>query len=218
MATIIKASDKPTALHGVAFNLDDMATKANQYLADVKKQGEALVAKAKQEAEAIRKKAEADGRKAAEQAAQKKMEQTVSQKLKTAQPAIEAAVKELAASRQAWIQQWEKNAVHLAAAIAARVLRKELEKQPEITLGYVREALELCTGATGVRIGLNPSDVQVLGQQVKQMCREFSRLAECEIVPDPAVGAGGCRLETKFGEIDQTIEAQLARIEEELSL
>ena len=41
-------------------------------------------------------------------------------------------------------------------------------------------------------------------------------LGETQIVADAAISPGGCRVETRFGAIDQTFEAQLARVEEEL--
>jgi flagellar biosynthesis/type III secretory pathway protein FliH len=37
------------------------------------------------------------------------------------------------------------------------------------------------------------------------------------LVSDATVTAGGCRVETRFGTIDQQFEAQLARVEEELN-
>ncbi len=44
----------------------------------------------------------------------------------------------------------------------------------------------------------------------------MSGLGETQIVADASVSPGGCRVETRFGSIDQTFEAQLARVEEEL--
>ena len=41
-------------------------------------------------------------------------------------------------------------------------------------------------------------------------------LAPSAIVADDAVSPGGCCVKTKFGVIDQQIESQLRRIEEEL--
>ena len=40
-------------------------------------------------------------------------------------------------------------------------------------------------------------------------------LGDAELVADPAITPGGCRVETRFGVIDQQFETQLARIEEE---
>ena len=48
------------------------------------------------------------------------------------------------------------------------------------------------------------------------LVQEMSGLGETQIVADASVSPGGCRVETRFGSIDQTFEAQLARVEEEL--
>ena len=52
----------------------------------------------------------------------------------------------------------------MAAAIARRVIRRELTRQPEIPLALVREALELAAGSAQVRIHLNPADHRGAGQ------------------------------------------------------
>jgi flagellar biosynthesis/type III secretory pathway protein FliH len=51
---------------------------------------------------------------------------------------------------------------------------------------------------------------------VEQLAQEIARLAPAEIVADASVAAGGCRVLTEFGEIDQRIASQLSRIEQEL--
>jgi flagellar assembly protein FliH len=92
-----------------------------------------------------------------------------------------------------------------------------LTAHPEITLTLVREALELAAGSAQVRIHLHPDDRAALGDQVQLLIREMSGLGSAELVADAAVTRGGCRVETRFGVIDQQFEAQLARIEEELT-
>jgi len=64
---------------------------------------------------------------------------------------------------------------------------------------------------------LNPADHRSIGTQVELLLRELSTLTEAEIVPDAEITPGGCRVETRFGIIDQQFEAQLKRIEEELT-
>ena len=126
-------------------------------------------------------------------------------------------VAELHHEKQAWISHWETGAVHLAAAIAARVIRRELRQQPEITLALVREALDLAAGSPNVRLHLNPEDYKSLGVQVRTLIDAMSALGDAEVTPDATIGQGGCRVETRFGTIDQQIETQLQRIEEELA-
>ena len=111
---------------------------------------------------------------------------------------------------------WESSGIHVAAAIAQRVVRRELTAQPEITLTLLREALELAAGSSTIRVHLHPTDRQAMGGQIEALLGTLSGLGTPELVDDPAISRGGCRVETNFGSIDQQCEAQIARIEEEL--
>ena len=69
----------------------------------------------------------------------------------------------------------------------------------------------------GGRIHLNPSDREALGDQVDLLTKELAPLATAELISNPSITPGGCRVETQFGSIDQQLETQLKRIEEELT-
>ncbi|MEN6493501.1 MAG: FliH/SctL family protein [Thermoguttaceae bacterium] len=225
MSGIIKATDNNLGVQCVTFNLDDMAVRAEQYvqqcLTQLRSEATKTVTKAKQESEAIRKQAEAEGRKAGQAAGEAAIEQIVekqlSKQLATLLPALRQVVEDIRHAKQAWLTHWEKNAVHLAAAIAARVIRRELAAQPEIPLALVREALELAAGNSQVRVHMNPADHAALGSQVQSLIKEITPLAPAELLADPQITPGGCRVDTQFGSIDQQLETQLARIEEELT-
>ncbi len=73
MSTIIKAGEQN--VHSVAFNFDDMAVKAGQYLDKVRAEAAQILAKTRQEAVAIRQKAEEEGRKQAQATVEKMVEQ-----------------------------------------------------------------------------------------------------------------------------------------------
>lgn len=217
MPTIIRATDRESAPHTVAFNFDDMTAQANRYLERVRGEAAQIVRRAQEQATAmrgqIRREAEAEGRQAALQA----VNQMVGQQMATALPALQKAVEDIRHAKQAWLRHWEQSAVHVAAAMAQRVLRRELTRQPEVTLTLVREALELAAGSTQLRIHLHPDDHRALASQVGALAKEMASVADAELIADPEITPGGCRVETGFGVIDQTFEAQLARIEEELT-
>jgi flagellar biosynthesis/type III secretory pathway protein FliH len=101
--------------------------------------------------------------------------------------------------------------------MAARVCRRELEKQPEIPLQLVKEALELSAGGAQVRVLLNPQDLALLNAQLQKLAGEVSRLAPPEFIADERIARGGCRVETQYGAIDQQFDRQLERIEQELT-
>ena len=217
MSTIIKTGDGVQEAQGVPFNFDDLAGQAQRYLEKVRGEALQIVAKAQKDAESLRQKAEVEGRKEGQAAVEQLIQKQLGAQLTTLMPALRQVVEEIRRARQSWLIHWEKSAVHVAAAIAARLARRELSRHPEIPLALVREALELAAGGAELRLHLSPQDLAALKPQVEALLAEFSSLGTAELAADPQVTPGGCRVETRFGTIDQQFEAQLARIEEELT-
>ncbi len=224
MPTILRATDQNMATAGVAFNFDDMAGQAKKYLEQVRRDAARIVVQAQQEAAALRAQAQAEGR----QAALAEVEQMISRQLSPVIPALRQAILDIHEAKQAWLAQWETAGIHLAAEIAKRLIRGELTRQPEIPLTLIREALQLAAGSGQVRLLLNPDDHRALRGQAQLLVQEMSATMGTwcpgddhgymvpEIIAEASVSPGGCRVETRFGTIDQTFEAQLARVEEEL--
>jgi flagellar assembly protein FliH len=217
MPTIIRASDQNRSVQQVAFNFDDMATQANRYLEKVRGQAAQILVEAQRQAEQIKKQAEAQGRAAGQRMVQQMTEKQLAQQLATLLPALGEVIREIRHAKQAWLSHWEKQAVHLAAAIAGKVVRREIARDPAIPMTLLREALELAAGSSHIRIHLDAADRQTLGPQIETLIQEMSGLGSVEIVADANVRPGGCRVETRFGVIDEQVEVQLARIEEELT-
>lgn len=217
MASIIKASDRNASVQRQAFNFDDMASHADAYVAQVREQATRIVVEAQKQAEQIRKQAEIEGLRAARETQRREVEAETGRRVATLLPAMRAAIDEWEKSKQAWLAHWERTAVRLAARIAERILRRELAAQPDLPTTLVRESLELAVGADGVRVLLNPDDLAALGTHVERLTHEFARCGTAELVADPRITPGGCRVETRHGSIDQQIETQLRRIEEELT-
>lgn len=216
MSTVIKTADSAHGIRSVAFNFDDLASQADAYLRGIRAQAEKIVAKAASDAATLRKTAEAEGRRAGEEAIESLVDKKVAGQLETVLPALRSAIVDIERSKQGWVASWERHAIHLAAAIASRICRREVQRQPEITVDLVREALELAGANSRVRLSLNPDDKAAIDRQLDLVVAEFSRVATTEILADPQITRGGCRVESEFGVIDQQFEAQLKRIEEEL--
>ena len=89
--------------------------------------------------------------------------------------------------------------------------------QPELPQTWLRETLELASGAGAITLHLHPDDYTALASHRESLTQQFGQLAEANIVADPAVTPGGCRVVTEHGMIDAQIETQLARIEQELT-
>jgi len=222
MATIIRRNSSAEAASGravqpVAFNFEDMNDRANEYLETVRREAAKIVQQAHQQAEQVRRQAEAAGRAAAVEAAQKALDEKIADRFNSFVAALDRLVAQTDEAKADWLRRWEQSAVAVAAAIAQRVIRRELAQQPAISLEWIRESLRLAAGAMEVTLHLNPSDYELLGGGADELAKTFGKLAPTHVIADPDVTAGGCVVQTSLGRIDQQIQSQLARIQEELS-
>jgi flagellar biosynthesis/type III secretory pathway protein FliH len=216
-ATVIKSGAAVRHPRASAFSFGDLATQADRYMADVRAQAAKIIAEANRQADSIRARVAEQGRQDAVAAAEKLHDEKLGRQMATLLPALAKTVESVEQSKAAWLAHWEKNVVHLATRIAACVVRREQVAAPQITLTLLREALELAAGGGQLTIRLHPDDRAAIGPQAEKMAAEFGKLAAAELVADPNIAPGGCRIETQYGAIDQTFAAQLARIEEELA-
>jgi flagellar assembly protein FliH len=220
MASILKqhgTRERRGEVRAAAFNFDDVTSKAESYLAQVRAQAAEIVAAAQGQAQAIREQAQREGQRQALAEAERTLQAKVQQQLDAITPAIAQAVQSVERERAAWLRRWEDDAVKLAIAIAERIIRREISQQPSITVELVREALQLATGMGAVQVCLHPSDHKALRDGLAKIIADMKQLAPTELVADAAVSPGGCRVDTQFGSIDQQVESQLARIREELT-
>jgi flagellar assembly protein FliH len=216
MATIIKSTSGAKPSPTIAFQLNDVSEQVRRCLDGARAQAEVIVSDAKREAEHIRQLAQENGLAAATRVAEATVDEKIGQQVQTLLPALSDAIAKLNDARQAWLRHWERNAVGLALRIAGHAIRRELARDPEITLGLIQEALELAAGSPQLKIMLNPDDFHSLGAQAKMLASQLAAVAKTEIVPHESISVGGCRVETAYGVIDEQIETRLQRIASEL--
>jgi flagellar assembly protein FliH len=222
MATIIRKDGARPVNSGrpvepVAFSFTDMRGQADDYVETVRREAAKIVQQAHKQAEQIRRDAEVAGRKAAEAAVERILDEKVAKRMDTLIPALQQLTRQLHDARGELQRHWERSAVHVAAAIAERIIRREIASEPTITLETIAESLRLAAGSTDITLYISPTDHENLGPQITRLAETLCQLAPSNVVADAEITPGGCRVVTKFGEIDQQIESQLRRIEEELA-
>jgi flagellar assembly protein FliH len=98
--------------------------------------------------------------------------------------------------------------IALALEVASQVLRSTLSVRPEAILPVVQEALAgLFDDRMRMRLHLHPADAEL----VRNSLAERLEGGTCEIVVNPLIQAGGCRIETPRAEIDATLETRWRR-------
>ena len=108
--------------------------------------------------------------------------------------------------------------VRLALRVAEKILRQRIETHPDAIVPMVDEALRafLAQNQTRVVLRVHPADEKVLAAHRQRWLERNPTIGGIVIVPDEAVGRGGCRLESESGTVDATFETQLEVIERHL--
>jgi flagellar assembly protein FliH len=220
MIRIIKARQPPDRGPPAAperIGFVDVTQELETQLQSARSQAARLVAEAEERAAAMCAEARLEGLRQAQQAIAEQVRQTVDRQLQTVIPALEQAAAALRREKAEHLRNCERQVVQLATAMAERLVRRELGRQPDIALDLIREALDLAASSGRIRLYLNPADYETLGDRVGPLMARVSEGTTTEIVADPAVTPGGCLVQTEFGTIDLQFETQLARIAEELT-
>jgi flagellar assembly protein FliH len=104
----------------------------------------------------------------------------------------------------------EQEAVRLALAIAARILRREAQMDPLLLTGAVRVALGQLAQSTTVRLVVPIADKALWDEALARMPKLEQRPS---VVGDPEMKLGACRMETELGSADLSLWSQLKEIE-----
>lgn len=116
-------------------------------------------------------------------------------------------LQDLAELRREMIRQTERQMVQLALAIAKRVVRREIALDRELTRSMARLAMERLGDSTTVTVCLHSEDMAYVASGHDEWERPH-----VSVVADPEVSRGGCVVESDFGFVDASVEAQFQEI------
>jgi flagellar assembly protein FliH len=132
------------------------------------------------------------------------------------QPVIErlsATIQEIAGLRARMRREAEADLLRLAAAIARRVLRREIAVDPDAMHGLVLGALEKLQSQEISRVRVHPQHAALVSACLRQMVAG----SPVEVIPDPSREPGAVIFETERGNLDASVESQLREIERGLA-
>jgi flagellar assembly protein FliH len=123
------------------------------------------------------------------------------------------SVQQMLSWRQQIRKQMEEDLVHLAVAIARRILHRELAVDPTALLGIVQVAISKVESRELHRLRAASQDVPVLQQHINSL----GIPARVELVGDPSLSRGSIVLETARGQLDASVDIQLQEIDRGLA-
>lgn len=170
---------------------------------------ETRVSEIQQEAEARVRAAYDQGFAAGEAAAQQKSQQRIEPVLN----GLNTLIAELAGMRKRVRAEAEDDAVKLALAVARRVLYRELATDPEAILGLVKAAFGKLNARETLRLRVSPADAVT----IEEHRAKLQIPPALEIAADGSLVRGSAIFETSRGDLDASVDTQLAEIDRGLT-
>jgi flagellar assembly protein FliH len=219
---LIKSAHVPPGV--AAFSMRDVENVAKGILLRAREQAEALLAEAQEHAESLRSDGYEQGLQAGErdglaQGRQEGFKAGTQQALAehkadftAAVTALTAAAGELEAQRRNLESDGLREVVSLAIAIARRVTKRQGLIEPDMLTENLNEAMKLVAHAADVRVAIHPDQKARLESTLPQLRIRWPDLRHVELVEDPSLAPGGCRIFTARGQVDADLDGQLDRV------
>jgi flagellar assembly protein FliH len=123
---------------------------------------------------------------------------------------VRHALEQFQAERKNYFSRVESDVVHLALAIAAKILHREAQVDPLLVATLVRVAVEKLHDGSSVSVRVSPAKAEKWRDYLAAPLHGST----IQLVEDPHLGVEDCILETDLGSSDFSIEAQLKEVEQ----
>lgn len=117
---------------------------------------------------------------------------------------------ELASLRAEMVRKTERQLVELALALARRIVHREVTLDRELLVAMARVAIDRLGDRVAATVRLHPDDFAMVS--AGGASGGSGPAPGVTVVADPRVSAGGCLVESDFGLIDVSIDAQLSEL------
>jgi type III secretion protein L len=108
----------------------------------------------------------------------------------------------------------EPELVRLAVRIAEKIIGEELRLNPQATVSIVRQCMQSLRRERSVMLRVSPAELDLLRERIECLRDAAGPHRAVEVVADPAIGPGGCIVESEYGVIDARLETQIRCMEE----
>ena len=117
-------------------------------------------------------------------------------------------------ARERFLAEGQRDVVRLAALIASKVCKRQIELDPVIVAVQMAEVLALVLRPTRLQVACHPDDRELLTRALPTLAARTQHSVNIELVDDPTLSRGSCvaRLAEGGGQIDASIDTQLQRI------
>jgi len=128
---------------------------------------------------------------------------------------LEKLMNALAGLKEEIYRETEEEIVRLSMSIARKILRSELRKGSYDIGKTIRAAMKFLVDTSRVQIRISPEDMEEVSGLIPSLASD-SKAGRIQILEDHSIQRGGCILQSGFGNVNATVEDQLALVENEI--
>ncbi len=145
-----------------------------------------------------------DGLKKGHEEAYKRFQEEAAERMKH----FEALIAEAEGTKAEIFKANEHYLMDLVYRMGRMVALKEIQSDKEYVLRLIRELIERLGVREGIKLRVNPNDVETIGMLKQGLESTFGTMKNLSIEPSPQVRRGGCMLETEWNAIDASLDTQ----------
>ncbi len=102
----------------------------------------------------------------------------------------------------------EKDVVDLALKVAAKIISRDLERDPDLVMEIVASCTDAARSSKAMIMKVHPEDGKLLREKKPRLIELIGRAVDISIRDDSEVERGGCIIQTEYGTIDGQIRTQ----------
>jgi len=220
-ADSIDLADGPEAK---VLRLDDVAARARGMIDDARRQAEVIGAEAHQAALVRRDAAaeegyaegfargQAEGYAEAAEKARAEADRSVRDELDALADEARRIVRQLADAREQVVAEASQQMLEFSLALAGKVVGRVAANDPAAARANLAKALQLASEGASVLARVNPAQLADLQAHSERFAAALGDDGRVCLVADEDINPGGVVVSTAHGEIDATIETQLANV------
>lgn len=123
--------------------------------------------------------------------------------------ALAQAIAALDAARAGLATRWERPLLAIALGVARAVVRRELTERPDLWLGMLRDGIRRAVDRERVVVHAPPALADLLAGSLPEVQAALTEVKALSVVTDASLGDGACVVETRFGDVELGVDAQL---------
>jgi len=130
--------------------------------------------------------------------------------------ALAEALEQVSRLRRSLFEKSKEDLIRLIMAVAQRVIRAEVAERKDVIRATVTAALESAVADDEYYIRVHPDDLESVKEHEPLFLAAMKGLQNIHFIADEDISPGGCKAESRAGDVDATIETQLEEIEAHL--